>query len=129
MRMGKWTSRSVFSLFSHFFPILACRYYYGVRGEKIECWDEEKHQGEGTSVPLSVNGELFTGVIFNQSNKDVRYYQNSHIHREDGPAVEGADGRKEWYVDGQKIDILAVFGYQPSVPLNTEEQMILRLSV
>ena len=152
MKIGKWNSRSVFSLLSHLSPALVCKHYYGVRGENIECWDEEKHQGDGTDIPLTVNGELFTGVMFDKVVKSVIYYRNGLIHREDGPAekwedgtnywcvngilhridgpaAEYSDGDKEWYVDGKIVDIMAVFGYMPSVPLSVDEQVILRLSI
>ena len=29
------------------------------------------------------------------------WHLNGQLHREDGPAVECADGRKEWYLNGQ----------------------------
>ena len=31
----------------------------------------------------------------------VRWYLNDHLHREDGPAVEWANGSKEWWINGQ----------------------------
>ena len=34
---------------------------------------------------------------------DKRWYlPNGNLHREDGPAVEYADGTKEWYLNGQR---------------------------
>jgi hypothetical protein len=30
-----------------------------------------------------------------------RWYLNGKLHREDGPAVEYADGSKEWWINGQ----------------------------
>ena len=30
----------------------------------------------------------------------IEYQLNCKLHREDGPAMEWADGNKEWYVDG-----------------------------
>lgn len=38
----------------------------------------------------------------------TKYYSVSNIglHREDGPAVELADGTKEWWLDGKKVDQL-----------------------
>jgi hypothetical protein len=29
------------------------------------------------------------------------WYRNGKLHREDGPAIEWANGRKEWYLDGK----------------------------
>ena len=36
------------------------------------------------------------------------------LHREDGPAFEGSDGRKEWWLDGRKAteEEIAVFQQQ-----------------
>ena len=36
--------------------------------------------------------------------KATRYWRNEagELHREDGPAVERADGYKAWYVNGQR---------------------------
>ena len=31
----------------------------------------------------------------------IEYRLNGKLHREDGPAVERADGHKEWYVKGK----------------------------
>jgi hypothetical protein len=36
------------------------------------------------------------------SDKTTRWYLNDKLHREDGPAVEWADGDKEWYLNGQR---------------------------
>lgn len=32
----------------------------------------------------------------------IIYYKNNKIHRLNGPAIQYADGRKSWYVNGQK---------------------------
>ena len=32
----------------------------------------------------------------------VYWYKDGLFHREDGPALEWADGSKEWYLDGQR---------------------------
>ena len=34
-----------------------------------------------------------------------RWLLNGKLHREDGPAIEYANGTKEWYVDGKKIEV------------------------
>lgn len=56
------------------------------------------------------------------------WYANGNRHRIDGPAVEYGNGYNEWWVGGQKVDIIEVFGHEPSVPLTEDEQMVLRLS-
>ena len=30
------------------------------------------------------------------------WYKDGELHREDGPAIEGADGIKAWYLDGKE---------------------------
>ena len=30
----------------------------------------------------------------------VRWYKDGQLHREDGPAIEYASGKKEWWVNG-----------------------------
>ena len=34
-------------------------------------------------------------------NGTKAWYLNGHLHREDGPAVEGCDGYKAWYLNGE----------------------------
>ena len=37
-------------------------------------------------------------------NKTVSWYNEAgQLHREDGPAIEYADGRKYWYINGKKL--------------------------
>ena len=35
-------------------------------------------------------------------NGDRLWYLNGYLHREEGPALEGADGIKEWYLNGKR---------------------------
>ena len=42
----------------------------------------------------------FTGVVINE-RKDIVYYLNGKLHREDGPAIEFANGNKEWFLNGE----------------------------
>ena len=37
----------------------------------------------------------------NGDNGDKAWYLNGKLHREDGPAVERADGYKAWYLNGK----------------------------
>ena len=32
-----------------------------------------------------------------------RWYLNDKLHREDGPAIEWADGDKEWWLNGKQV--------------------------
>ena len=36
-------------------------------------------------------------------NGDTFWYINGKLHREDGPAVEWANGSKEWYLNGGEL--------------------------
>lgn len=37
------------------------------------------------------------------SNGTLRWTLDGNLHREDGPAVEHADGRKTFYLDGHRL--------------------------
>ena len=43
----------------------------------------------------------FTGIAIDEAGYKV-WCLNGKYHREDGPAVEYADGSKFWYLDGKK---------------------------
>ena len=45
-------------------------------------------------------GEVPTIIIL--PNGDKYWFLNSNYHREDGPAVEYADGTKEWWMYGKR---------------------------
>ena len=36
-------------------------------------------------------------------SKTEWYNLNGELHREDGPAIEFADGDKSWYINGQRL--------------------------
>ena len=36
-------------------------------------------------------------------NEDKFWYLNGNLHREDGPAIEWADGRKEWWLNNERL--------------------------
>jgi len=38
--------------------------------------------------------------VVEYSNGDKCWFLNSDLHREDGPAIEDADGTKYWYLNG-----------------------------
>ena len=65
-------------------------------------------------------------IVWSDGTKE--WWVNDERHRLDGPACEGEDGYREWWVDGCEVDIKSIFGYEPSVPLSVEQQMLLRLS-
>ena len=37
------------------------------------------------------------------ANGDKSWWLNGKMHREDGPAYEGADGSKFWYLNGEEV--------------------------
>ena len=41
------------------------------------------------------------GPAIEYADGDKDWYQNGQIHRLDGPAIEWADGEKSWYQNGQ----------------------------
>jgi hypothetical protein len=46
-----------------------------------------------------MNPKIYTVKVF--ENRTV-WYLNGNLHREDGPAIEYADGNKEWYLNGER---------------------------
>jgi len=56
---------------------------------------------EGNIEYLNNNGELHRddGPAIEDANGDKFWFQNGKCHRLDGPAVEYANGNKSWWVD------------------------------
>jgi len=44
---------------------------------------------------------MITYTVKVDEDKTKRWYLNDKLHREDGPAIEFADGEKSWYLDGK----------------------------
>jgi hypothetical protein len=48
-----------------------------------------------------------TGIIescdgsFHYASNGIFHYKNGELHREDGPAFEWTNGKKEWYLNGK----------------------------
>lgn len=60
---------------------------------------------------ISNNGWEVNNEFFPHFGTPIKYFYTIivgemflSLHREDGPAVEMIDGRKEWYVRGKKIN-------------------------
>ena len=55
------------------------------------------------SIEWYRNGKLHRddGPAVERANGDKVWYRNGQLHREDGPAIEWADGFKEWYRNGK----------------------------
>jgi len=45
----------------------------------------------------------FTGCLIDKDNNRL-WYKNGKFHREDGPAIEGANGYKAWCLNDRKYD-------------------------
>ena len=48
------------------------------------------------SEPITYEVKVYT-------NGDKFWYLNDELHREDGPAIEWADGSKSWYLNGKGL--------------------------
>jgi hypothetical protein len=43
------------------------------------------------------------GPAYEGANGDKFWYLNGQLHREDGPAIECTDGYKTWWINGKKL--------------------------
>ena len=59
---------------------------------------------EGNVRYYNEKGQLhrLDGPAIEYANGDKEWYQNNRRHREDGPAYERADGSKFWYMNGER---------------------------
>ncbi len=50
-------------------------------------------------------GPMKTYKVVVDSENNIRWFDfvSGNLHRESGPAIEYADGSKEWYLNGQKL--------------------------
>jgi hypothetical protein len=58
------------------------------------------------SLALECNNsilEAYAKTIYRrvESKDSIKYYRGNKLHREDGPAIEWANGTKEWFRNGQ----------------------------
>ena len=44
---------------------------------------------------------IYTVKVYDNGTK--RWYVDDKLHRTDGPAIEGANGDKFWYLDGKQL--------------------------
>ena len=58
---------------------------------------------DGSVEHRDAQGQLhrLDGPAIERANGDKEWYQNDLRHRLDGPAFEGADGTREWYQNGR----------------------------
>lgn len=54
-----------------------------------------------TDPEVFVDMACFTGVF--KFHDKISYCKNGNLHREDGPAIEYANGQKVWYIRGKEI--------------------------
>jgi hypothetical protein len=54
-----------------------------------------------------LNGKLHRedGPAYEGANGTKYWYLNDKLHREDGPAIEDANGNKRWYLNGKRINV------------------------
>jgi len=59
----------------------------------------------GVKMWFNTNQEFHRedGPAIECANGDKEWWINGQIHREDGPAIEWLDGRKWWYINGKRI--------------------------
>ena len=94
------------------------RIYPGAKGVDREGWPchpavakairagqmrEMMEIGGYTAVHVRANGKLHRddGPAIEWANGAKEWYRDGKLHRDDGPAHEWADGTKEWYRDGK----------------------------
>ncbi len=63
--------------------------------------ESEKQMTKHTKAEWHSNGRSLPDGSYIDSIGDVCYIKNGKRHREDGPAIEWADGHKEWCVNGK----------------------------
>ena len=73
------------------------------------CWDLRDRTG--AYLVIYPNGDkewLFNGLLHREDGPAIEsaegvkaWWIHGEIHREDGPATEWADGTKEWYIHGE----------------------------
>ena len=76
-------------------------YFYGYSiAEKMFCKVDE----DGNKVYLNAKGKLHRedGPAIECADGDKFWYLNGKLHREDGPAIECADGSKSWWLNGKR---------------------------
>ncbi len=62
-----------------------------------------RHQTKETALVIHDWSDIpdnFTGVIFNNIKKSFGWLVSGEWHRDDGPAIQGSNGVKLWYLKG-----------------------------
>jgi hypothetical protein len=47
----------------------------------------------------------FNGAFLILSKRPDMYYEDNRLHNDEGPAIEWADGKKEWYIKGHRLEM------------------------
>ena len=70
-----------------------------------------KVEVEGATTSRYLNDKLHStdGPAIERANGSKEWYLNGERHRTDGPAIEWADGSKAWYLNGQQVMRGAVY--------------------
>jgi len=58
------------------------------------------------------------GPAIEYANGTNYWYINDDLHREDGPAVEYADGSKFWYLNGRRVSEAEIMENQQTIDID-----------
>jgi hypothetical protein len=64
------------------------------------------------------------GPAIEQANGDRYWYLNDQLHREDGPAIEYADGACSWYLNGKQVTEQEVMNPVKELTVAEVEQLL-----
>ena len=74
-----------------------------------EVFDALKYRIEvdkwGARCYYNTNGQLHreNGPAIEYADGSKSWYKNDQYHRTDGPAIDWTRGRKEWYINGEEL--------------------------
>jgi hypothetical protein len=65
------------------------------------------------------------GPAIEYADGDTEWYQHGKLHRDDGPAIEWSNGRKSWYQHGNKLSFGEWLNQHPF--MTYEEKIMFKL--
>ena len=90
---------------------LVCKNHLPLVTDKAKRFKAIKHFtnieiDENGSKQWRINGKLHRedGPAIEWADGDKWWYINDKLHRENGPAFEGANGHKAWWINGEQIE-------------------------
>ena len=69
---------------------------------RVEDGEDENYYRAMILAEYPDRQSMLAKEIVGKTDYAVLYYKNGKRHRDDGPAVERADGAKEWYKNGER---------------------------